>query len=93
MRRLHSYEALADREPDAISSSRSSRLYSVCVFDEGLVVPWVKLVDAESDTEAIGAARCICPSKRRELWHRHRLVAEFWWATRTRYGKKRGDRI
>ncbi|MFL6755921.1 MAG: hypothetical protein ACJ8EH_10060 [Sphingomicrobium sp.] len=77
MRRLHSYEVSADRSGDAVASSRSSRLYSVCVFDEGLVVPWVKLLDATSDTEAIGAARCICPSKRRELWDRHRLVAEF----------------
>ena len=53
------------------------RLYTVCVFDEGLIVPWVRLVDAEDDSEAIALARSIQPSKRRELWDRHRLVAEF----------------
>lgn len=54
----------------------AKRLYAICVFDEALVVPWVKLVDAESDRVAIALARSIQPSKRREIWDRQRLVAE-----------------
>ena len=60
-----------------LSTEEVLRLYTVCVFDEGLLVPWVRLVDARDDCEAIALARAIHPSKRREIWDRHRLVAEF----------------
>ncbi len=52
------------------------RLYTVCVFDEELVVPWIELIDARDDQEAVALAHSIQPSKRREIWDRHRLVAE-----------------
>ena len=57
-------------------SEGAMRLYTICVFDDALVVPWVKLVDAGSDNEAISMARSIQPAKRREIWDRQRLVAE-----------------
>ena len=67
------------RRPAAIPSRQPvelMRLYTVCVFDEELVVPWVELLDARNDQEAVALARSIQPSKRREIWDRHRLVAE-----------------
>jgi hypothetical protein len=57
-------------------SEDAMRLYAICVFDDALIVPWVQLVDAGSDNEAISMARSIQPSKRREIWDRQRLVAE-----------------
>ena len=67
------------RSPAASPSRQASdlmRLYTVCVFDEDLAVPWVELLDARNDQEAVALARAIQPSKRREIWDRHRLVAE-----------------
>jgi hypothetical protein len=52
------------------------RLYTVLVFDDLVPAPWVVLVEADNDTKAIAIARSLHPTKRRELWHRHRLVAE-----------------
>jgi hypothetical protein len=63
--------AAADAIPDV-----SVRLYTIRLFDDELVVPWVELIDAHSDDEAIALARAIHPSKRREIWDRERLVAE-----------------
>ena len=54
-----------------------ARVYTVCVFDEGINVPRVSLIDADDDADAISVARTINPSKRREVWDRHRLVAGF----------------
>lgn len=53
------------------------RVYTICSFDPGQVVARVKLIDAETDQEAVEEARSIDRFKRRELWDRHRLVAEF----------------
>ena len=53
------------------------RIYSLCWFDEGLVVPQVSLLEAASDEEAIGRVRSMHRFKARELWQRHRLVASF----------------
>jgi hypothetical protein len=52
-----------------------SRVYCVCLFPRGAVVPTVKLLEAASDAEAIQLAFCISPSGEREVWDRHRLVA------------------
>lgn len=76
MTRLHTHPGPGRATPDAISR-RVRRLYSVRIFEDGFVVPWIKLIDAENDSEAIGVARSILPSKRRQLWDGHRLVAEF----------------
>jgi hypothetical protein len=57
--------------------SYADRIYTICSFDPGLVVARVKLFDARTDSEAIETARSIDRFKVRELWERHRLVAEF----------------
>ena len=57
--------------------NETARVYSVCSFDRGSDVPQVKLFDAATDEEAILAARSMDSFKRRELWHRHRLVRVF----------------
>ena len=51
------------------------RVYTICHFDAGLLVPRVKLFDGASDEEAIAEARAINPWSRCEIWDRHRLVA------------------
>jgi hypothetical protein len=63
--------------PNAGFSNERVRVYSVCCFDEGLVVPQVSLLEASSDEEAIGQVRSMHCLKTRELWQRHRLVASF----------------
>lgn len=74
MARPHSFSAW---ETLAASQGRSSeRVYTLCVFDEALIVPWVQLLDASDDVEAMDLARSVRPSKRRELWHGHRFVAD-----------------
>lgn len=50
------------------------RVYTVCFFTPGAVVPWVKLIDAGTDIEAIDIAQCMNPNAMREVWDRHRLV-------------------
>lgn len=51
------------------------RIYTLCVFREGLVVPEVSMIEAESDKQAIDLARATRLLTNRELWDRHRLVA------------------
>ena len=58
------------------SNQPLSRVYSLCFFHGDLVVPAVELIDAETDEEAMALARRRQFSTRRELWDRHRLVAE-----------------
>lgn len=53
----------------------SGRLYTACFFEHGAIVPWVQLLAAESDEEAIGELRSSHVFMTRELWDRHRLVA------------------
>jgi hypothetical protein len=58
-------------------SERTSRVYCLCLFQRGAVVPEVKLIDADGDDEAVSVARATSPACERELWDRHRLVAHF----------------
>jgi hypothetical protein len=51
------------------------RVYTLCLFDPGRLVPRVQLLDAATDEDAIAEANSMSPGTRRELWHRHRLVA------------------
>lgn len=51
------------------------RVYSICCFDRGLLVPRVQLLEAATDEEAVSEARSMHRNKSRELWHRHRLIA------------------
>lgn len=60
--------------PEAADTAR--RLYTVLVFEEDLPVPWATLIEAGDDGEAVRLARSIHPLKRREVWDRHRLVAD-----------------
>lgn len=59
---------------DPAASGDVVRVYSLCFFDRGCVVPRVQLLDAYTDEEAIEAARSTNRFKRREIWLRHRLV-------------------
>jgi hypothetical protein len=63
--------------PDTDFPEQKMRVYSVCCFDDGLVVPQVSLLEAGSDEEAIRTVRSMHCLKTRELWQRHRLVASF----------------
>ena len=51
------------------------RLYRLCLFDRGAVVPRVQLISATGDEQAIALANGIDPTAEREIWDRHRLVA------------------
>lgn len=53
------------------------RLYRICLFERGAVVPRVQLISAPGDEQAIALANGIDPSAEREIWERHRLVAHF----------------
>ena len=62
-------------DDDGLAGTAIKRLYTLCYFDNGLVVPGVQLFDAETDEEAIAEAESLHPFRNRELWDRHRLVA------------------
>jgi len=51
------------------------RLYRICLFDPGAVVPRVQLISAAGDEQVVAIAVGIDPSAEREVWDRHRLVA------------------
>lgn len=55
-------------------NTASDRLYSLCFFERGWVVPHVELLEAPSDQDALDRARSIKPWMTREIWDRHRLV-------------------
>ena len=57
------------------SLGTGSRVYCLCRFEQGAVVPAVKLIDAASDEQAVAIARASDPGAEREVWDRHRLVA------------------
>jgi hypothetical protein len=59
----------------SIEQEAVHRIYSVCFFRDGFLVPDVKLIDASSDEEAIESARMNRSFTTREVWDRHRLVA------------------
>lgn len=52
-------------------------LYTLLVLDDCIAAPWAILLEAENDGDAVALARSHYPTKKRELWQRHRLVAEF----------------
>jgi hypothetical protein len=60
---------------DVAPASDTARVYSICFFDRGLVVPRVQLLEADTDEEAISAAQSMNRVLAWELWDRHRLVA------------------
>jgi hypothetical protein len=57
-----------------LPTAESARLYSLCFFDRGWIVPQVQFVDADSDEDALILARSMKPWMTREIWDRHRLV-------------------
>ena len=57
------------------NGQEAHRIYSLCFFKDGFVVPEVQLIDARSDEEAIESARMNRGFTTREVWDRHRLVA------------------
>jgi hypothetical protein len=61
--------------PLAGPSEANSHVYSICYFDRGLIVPDVRLIDADTDDEAVEYARSSRCFTTREIWERHRLVA------------------
>jgi hypothetical protein len=63
---------LCKRPAEALSLGR---VYAACCFDTGLVVPRVKLLEANTDAEAITELCSSDRRTRRELWDGYRLVA------------------
>jgi hypothetical protein len=57
------------------SLQQLSRVYTICTFDRGLVVPNIRLIDAATDDEAVALAGDCSLSSMKEVWERHRLVA------------------
>lgn len=53
------------------------RVYCVCFFPTGAVVPEVKLVKAANDGDVIQQTKTKYPSGDLEIWDDHRLVANF----------------
>jgi hypothetical protein len=58
------------------TGNTEERIYRVCSFLPGAVVPRVQLVSAVDDDQVIALANDIDPSAMREVWDRHRLVVE-----------------
>lgn len=56
--------------------SIDGRLYRICLFNPGAVVPRVQLVSAPDDQQVIALAAGIDPMLEREVWDRHRLVVQ-----------------
>jgi hypothetical protein len=52
----------------------AGRLYSLCFFERGWVVPKVEFLEAETDQDALLQASSMKPWMIREVWERHRLV-------------------
>lgn len=59
----------------AAQSTLTTKIYSLCVFPTGGVVPEVTLIEADTDEEAICMAQETGTLATREVWDRHRLVA------------------
>ena len=62
-------------ERSAEDIAAQNRVYCVCFFGRGVVVPDVLLIDAASDDQALAEARLRGSFTTREVWDRHRLVA------------------
>jgi hypothetical protein len=52
----------------------SRRLYSLCLFERGWIVPHVRFLHAENDLDALALAKSLDPWMTREVWDEHRLV-------------------
>ncbi|MFL6758249.1 MAG: hypothetical protein ACJ8E4_03985 [Sphingomicrobium sp.] len=65
-----------DGQAQQASRAIGPRIYRVCLFEPGAVVPKVQLMSATNDEQAITLASTLEPSAEREVWERHRLVAE-----------------
>ena len=60
---------------DQTAARDTARVYCICIFERSLEVPRVSLFDADTDAQAINAARSMCHFAECEIWDRHRLVA------------------
>ena len=54
--------------------AKSDRLYSVCFYGRGWIVPEMQFVEAATDNEASALVDTLRPWMTREIWDRHRLV-------------------
>ena len=61
-------------EERLMQKAAEGRLYSLCFFDRGWVVPEVQFVEAGDDEDALAMASSLRPWMTRELWDKHRLV-------------------
>lgn len=64
-----------EHQKSHLEHRKAGRIYTLCSFDRGLVVPKLQLIDAVTDDEAIAFARSSHVCSLREVWDRHRLVA------------------
>lgn len=62
-------------KPCVPGPQKEVRLYRICCFERGAVVPTVELVSAAGDEHAIELARSCNPTIEREIWDWNRLVA------------------
>jgi hypothetical protein len=53
------------------------KVYLICLFERGAIVPEVRLVEAACDEDAISLAQAMHPSAEREVWDMDRRVAHF----------------
>lgn len=80
LRPLDARETALERGPAEMiesqpSNCQASRIYNICAFKAGCVVPEVSLLEAGSDEEALHVASSAFAFAVREVWDRHRLVA------------------
>ena len=54
--------------------AETDRLYSVCFYGRGWIVPEMQFLEAATDDEADALAGSMRPWMTREIWDRHRLV-------------------
>lgn len=66
--------SVAFKDEIAPASASATRVYSICLFDPGFVVPRVTLLEAQSDEAAINAAHEMNHGSGHELWDQDRLV-------------------
>lgn len=57
-----------------LQASETGRLYSVCIYSRGAIVPQVQFLEAANDEAALTIASSMKPWMTREVWERHRLV-------------------
>lgn len=69
-------------QDDVTLSGGATRIYTICEFDAGHLVPRVELFEAVTDEEAVSQAMLSEFAIRREVWDRHRLVASILSASR-----------